>query len=85
MEAFDAAAAGTAELDPEARAAKLADPFSKLEHQDEDKQRARETHQQITALRQDTEAKHRWEGCVCGGAGAGVYTVPAQLCWQQAL
>ena len=59
VEAFDAEAAGTVELDPEGRAAKLADPFSKLEHADEDKARARRTHAEIAALREDAEAKHK--------------------------
>ncbi len=72
MEAFDAEAAGTAELDPEARAAKLADPFSRLEHVDEDKQRARETHQQISALRQEAEEKHRRACSESTGGGRDV-------------
>jgi hypothetical protein len=81
VEAFDAEAAGTAELDPEGRAARLADPFSRLEHEDEDKLRARQMHQQISTLRQDAEDKHR---CTFGHANTamrGYYRGGTWLSW----
>jgi hypothetical protein len=56
VEAYDAEAAGTVELDPAARDA-LADPFAKLEHVDGDKRRATATHTHIQALQEDSSAK----------------------------
>ncbi len=60
VESFDAEKAGTVELESaEERDKRAADPFAKLEHGGEDKQRALATFTQITALQEESGAKHR--------------------------
>lgn len=68
MEAFDAAKAGTAELeDADERDRRRADPLAQLEHGTEGQRRAAATYTQIAALQDDSRAKHKW---VAWGAGA---------------
>lgn len=60
VESFDAEKAGTVELESaEERDKRAADPFAKLEHGGEDKQRALATFTQIAALQEESGAKHR--------------------------
>lgn len=56
-ESFDAAAAGTAELDPEAAQRRAADAFARLEHGEADRAVARLDAVDIAVLREDNEAK----------------------------
>lgn len=59
METFDAAEAGTQELDPGAREALLADPLARLEHGGEDKRRAMASFERIQALQEESRAKQK--------------------------
>lgn len=60
MESFDAAQAGTAELeDVEERDKRRADPLAQLEHGTEGQRRAAATYTQISALQEESQAKHK--------------------------
>lgn len=59
VEAYNPEDAGTVELDPAARSAKLADPLAKLEHEGEDVQRAVERRVDLETLKEDSAVRHR--------------------------
>ncbi|GAQ80075.1 hypothetical protein KFL_000450310 [Klebsormidium nitens] len=58
VETYDAADAGTAELNIQEDREKLADPFFKLEHAGDDVRRARTAVPLLTQLKNDSDAKH---------------------------